>query len=42
MKRVLGDRYELGAMIGTGGMSDVYIANDLRLHREVEIGRAHV
>ena len=41
MKRVLGDRYELGAMIGTGGMSDVYIANDLRLHRE-EIGRAHV
>ena len=37
MKRVLGDRYELGAMIGTGGMSDVYIANDLRLHREVAI-----
>ena len=37
MKRVLGDRYELGAMIGTGGMSDVYIANYLRLHREVAI-----
>jgi len=37
MKRILGDRYELGAMIGTGGMSDVFIANDLRLHREVAV-----
>ena len=37
MKRVLGDRYQLGAMIGTGGMSDVFIADDLRLHREVAI-----
>jgi len=35
--RVLGDRYQLGAMIGTGGMSDVFIADDLRLHREVAI-----
>ena len=37
MTRVLGDRYQLGAMIGTGGMSDVFIADDLRLHREVAI-----
>ncbi|MFM8897277.1 MAG: protein kinase domain-containing protein, partial [Actinomycetota bacterium] len=37
MKRILGDRYELGAMIGTGGMSDVFIADDLRLHREVAV-----
>lgn len=37
MKRVLGGRYELGEMIGTGGMADVYIAQDLRLHREVAV-----
>ena len=37
MKRILGGRYELGEMIGTGGMADVYIANDLRLHREVAV-----
>lgn len=37
MKRILGDRYQLGAMIGTGGMSDVFIADDLRLHREVAV-----
>ena len=37
MTRVLGDRYQLGAMIGTGGMSDVFIADDLRLHREVAV-----
>ena len=37
MKRILGERYELGAMIGTGGMSDVFIADDQRLHREVAI-----
>jgi hypothetical protein len=24
MKKILGERYELGAMIGTGGMADVY------------------
>lgn len=35
--RVLGDRYQLGQMIGTGGMADVYIAEDLRLHREVAV-----
>lgn len=37
MKRILGDRYELGQMIGTGGMADVYLADDKRLHREVAI-----
>ena len=37
MKRILGDRYELGAMIGTGGMADVYVAHDQRLNREVAI-----
>ncbi|MFM8843288.1 MAG: protein kinase domain-containing protein [Actinomycetota bacterium] len=37
MKRILGDRYELGAMIGTGGMSDVFIADDLRLYRQVAV-----
>jgi serine/threonine-protein kinase len=37
MKRILGDRYEVGEMIGTGGMADVFIAEDLRLHREVAV-----
>ena len=37
MKRILGERYELGQMIGTGGMADVYLADDLRLHREVAV-----
>jgi len=35
--RVLGGRYQLGAMIGTGGMADVYIAQDQRLSREVAV-----
>ena len=37
MKRILGGRYQLGEMIGTGGMADVYLAEDQRLHREVAI-----
>ena len=32
-----GDRYELGALIGAGGMSDVFIARDTRLNREVAV-----
>jgi serine/threonine-protein kinase len=36
-KRVLGDRYELGEMIGTGGMADVYLADDKRLSRKVAV-----
>ncbi len=35
--KLLGDRYELGEMIGTGGMADVYIARDKRLAREVAV-----
>ena len=35
--RVFGDRYEIGALIGAGGMSDVFIAKDNRLNREVAI-----
>jgi len=37
MKKILGERYELGAMIGTGGMADVYLAQDVRLNRQVAI-----
>ena len=37
INKVLNSRYELGAMIGTGGMADVYIAEDLRLHRKVAV-----
>lgn len=37
MKKLLGDRYKLGEMIGTGGMADVYIADDQRLSRKVAI-----
>lgn len=37
MKNLLGDRYKLGEMIGTGGMADVYIADDVRLSRKVAV-----
>jgi serine/threonine-protein kinase len=37
MNRILGARYQLGEMIGTGGMADVYIAQDQRLSREVAV-----
>ena len=37
MKNLLGDRYKLGEMIGTGGMADVYIAQDQRLSRQVAV-----
>ena len=37
MNKVLGGRYQLGEMIGTGGMADVYIAQDQRLSREVAV-----
>ncbi len=37
INKVLNSRYELGPMIGTGGMADVYIAEDLRLHRKVAV-----
>ena len=35
--QTLADRYQLGAMIGSGGMADVYEAVDTRLHRKVAI-----
>ena len=34
---LFGDRYKLGEMIGTGGMADVYVAQDTRLARQVAI-----
>jgi serine/threonine-protein kinase len=37
MNKILGSRYQLGEMIGTGGMADVYIAQDQRLSREVAV-----
>ena len=37
MNALLGGRYQLGQMIGTGGMADVYIAQDQRLSREVAV-----
>lgn len=37
MIKLLGGRYKLGEMIGSGGMADVYIANDQRLSRKVAV-----
>ena len=37
MNKILGARYQLGEMIGTGGMADVYLAKDQRLSREVAV-----
>ena len=35
--RRLGDRYELGSVIGRGGMAEVHVARDVRLDRVVAI-----
>lgn len=35
--RHLSDRYELGDILGFGGMSEVHLATDLRLHRDVAV-----
>ncbi|MDV3221483.1 Stk1 family PASTA domain-containing Ser/Thr kinase [Intrasporangium sp.] len=35
--RVLGGRYEVGALIGRGGMADVHLGHDTRLGRQVAI-----
>ncbi|MCC9197387.1 Stk1 family PASTA domain-containing Ser/Thr kinase [Arthrobacter sp. zg-Y820] len=36
-ERVLNGRYELGELIGRGGMADVYLGRDIRLGRSVAI-----
>jgi len=33
----LSDRYELGEILGLGGMSEVHLARDVRLHRDVAV-----
>jgi serine/threonine protein kinase len=33
----LSERYELGELLGFGGMAEVYLAHDLRLHRNVAV-----
>jgi serine/threonine-protein kinase len=35
--RYLSDRYVLGEIIGFGGMSEVHLARDVRLHRDVAV-----
>ncbi len=35
--RHLSDRYELGEILGFGGMSEVHLGRDLRLHRDVAV-----
>ncbi len=35
--RLLAERYQLGELIGRGGMADVYLAKDLRLGRTVAV-----
>jgi serine/threonine-protein kinase len=37
MSQLLGGRYSIGEMIGTGGMADVFIGDDTRLNRKVAI-----
>jgi len=37
VKKILGDRYQVGEMIGSGGMADVFRGTDTRLNREVAI-----
>jgi serine/threonine-protein kinase len=37
VSRVLDDRYELGALLGSGGMAEVYEAQDRRLQRRVAV-----
>lgn len=41
MTTVLADRYELGRLLGRGGMADVYLAQDRRLNRQVAVKMLH-
>ncbi len=40
--RILGGRYQLGAMLGRGGMAEVNRARDLRLQRDVAIKQLRI
>jgi serine/threonine-protein kinase len=35
--QVLGERYEIGGVLGRGGMAEVHRGRDLRLGREVAV-----
>ena len=35
--RIVGDRYQLGRLLGYGGMAEVHIGRDVRLNRDVAI-----
>jgi len=37
MERTIAGRYVLRGPLGTGGMADVFVADDLRLHRQVAV-----
>src|SRR5436189_183382 len=39
--RVVAGRYELGRLLGAGGMAEVYLAHDGRLDRPVALEAAH-
>src|SRR5688572_9037336 len=39
--RLTGDRYEMGACIGKGGMGEVMTARDVQIGRDVAIKRLH-
>ncbi len=39
--RVLGDRYRLHALVGVGGQARVYLADDVRLRRQVAVKMLH-
>lgn len=39
--RRFADRYELRELVGIGGMSEVHLAHDLRLHRDVAVKVLH-